>query len=111
VKARRLSFDRAGLAAIAGRRAGGRSTEPHASAASATRRFTPAAIRTDAAAPNASNRKNAPTRHAAAEPIVLTNVSRPIERPTLRDVLTRCETSSGSVAPIATVGSTTRAKV
>jgi hypothetical protein len=55
-------------------------------------------------------RKSAAAIAASEEPAVFTKYSVPTERPTTPDSRTAKETSSGSVAPMRSVGASTRAK-
>src|SRR5262249_13363854 len=69
-----------------------------------------AAARTvDFAIPRYGIANHAATKHATADPSVFTKYSTPTDRPTLPERFTRCATSSGSVAPISTVGISTSA--
>src|SRR5262249_52183013 len=53
--------------------------------------------------------KSAATKHAAADPSVLTKYNAPTARPTLPERRTNCAARRGKVAPIRMVGTSTRA--
>ncbi len=73
--------------------------------------LTTTATRTVPASPKTRIRYVAAATHASAEPSVLTQYTIPTDSPTLSVSRTKCAASSGSVAPISKVGTSSRPSV